>query len=181
LQKGLDATKNSEMLMRWYRQFRVTRSFYVPKEAKQKLPPILELNPTATNAIKKYALENLGQLSCKMVSQFIHSQIIPNLAQERREKIARETRSGSELLPVNDDDEKKAMLAEYGESQICISTVYHWLKNLVSTMSCDEKGITLTVIKRKLLLHTGTNSFILTFSMSSKHQEGYRSAWTRQK
>jgi hypothetical protein len=48
LQTGLDATKKSEMLMRWYRQFRVTQSFYVPKEAEKNLPPILELNPNAT-------------------------------------------------------------------------------------------------------------------------------------
>jgi hypothetical protein len=180
LRTGLDTTKNSETLMRWYTQFRVTRSFFVPKEAKKNLPPILELNPNATNAIKKYALENLRQLSCEMVSQFIHSQIIPNFAQERIERNARETRRGSELLPDNDDDETKAMLAEFGLNQICISTVYRWLKNLVSAMSQDEKGTTLTVMKRKLLLHTGTNSLILTFSISSEHQDGYKSAKTRQ-
>ena len=114
------------MLMRWYRQFRVTRSFYVPKEAKKNLPPILELNTNATNA-KKHALQNLGQPSCEMVSQFINFQIIPNLVLERRERNARETRRGSELLPDN-DDETKATLAEYGLNQICISTVYCWLK-----------------------------------------------------
>jgi hypothetical protein len=58
LQTGLDATKKSGMLMRWYRQCRITRSFNVPKEAKKNLPPILELNSNVTNAIKKYALEN---------------------------------------------------------------------------------------------------------------------------
>jgi hypothetical protein len=39
LRTGLDETKNSEKLMRWYRQFRVTKSIYVPKQAKN-LPPI---------------------------------------------------------------------------------------------------------------------------------------------
>jgi len=58
-----------------------------------------------------------------MVSQFIHSQIIRNLMQERRERNARDTRSGSELLPEN-DDETKATQAECGVKQIYISTVY---------------------------------------------------------
>jgi hypothetical protein len=33
------------------------------------------------------------------------------------------------------------------------------VKNLVSALSQDKKGITLTVMRRKLVLHTGTNSF----------------------
>jgi hypothetical protein len=135
----------------------------------------LELNPNATNA-----LENLGQLSCEMVSQFIHSQIIPNLVQERRERNAREIRRGSELLPDNDDDETKVTLAEYGLNQICISTVYHWLKKLGFSYEPRRKGYYIDVMKKKLLSHTGTNSFILNFSMSSEHQDGYKSAKTRQ-
>jgi hypothetical protein len=80
---GLDATKKSETLMRWCRQFRVRRSFFLQKKAKKSLPPFLNLNPDVCDAIKIYALSNLGQLSCEMVSQYIHTQILPNLVKER--------------------------------------------------------------------------------------------------
>jgi hypothetical protein len=51
--------------------------------------------------------------------------IVSNLVKERRER----NNSGSELLK-EDKDETKAMLREYGLTQIFISTVYRWLKKL---------------------------------------------------
>ncbi len=60
-QMGLDATKHEETLMRLYRE-------------------------AAHKAIKKYAMENLSQLSCEMVSQFIHGQVIPKLIKEKQEQ-----------------------------------------------------------------------------------------------
>jgi hypothetical protein len=53
-------------------------------------------------------------------------------------------------------------------------------KNLGSAMSQDKKGLILMVMGSKLLLYTGTNSFILTFKMISKHQDRYRSVKRRQ-
>jgi hypothetical protein len=35
-------------------------------------------------AIKKYATAKLGQFSCEMVSQYIHTQVIPQLVKEKR-------------------------------------------------------------------------------------------------
>jgi hypothetical protein len=83
---GLDATKHEETLMRLYREFRIRREFILPKMAKKSLPPFLDLNPAAHKAIKKYAMENLSQLSCEMVSQFIHGQVIPKLIKEKQEQ-----------------------------------------------------------------------------------------------
>ncbi len=95
----------------------------------------MDLNPDVCDAIKKYALSNLGQLSCEMVSQFIHTQIVPNMVKERRERNS----TGSELLD-EDEDETKAMLREYGLTQICISTVYRWLKKLGFSYEPWHKG-----------------------------------------
>jgi hypothetical protein len=46
------------------------------------------------------------------ISVYNHSQIIPNLVQDRRERHVRATISSRELLPDN-DGETKATLAEY--------------------------------------------------------------------
>jgi hypothetical protein len=80
---------------------------------------LLDLNREVRNAIEKHALANLRQLSCEMVSQHIHTQIVPNLIKGKGERNEMESRIGSELLK-EDEDKTKVMLKENGLTQICI-------------------------------------------------------------
>jgi hypothetical protein len=76
-------------------------------------------------------MEKQVQLSCEMLSHFIHTQVIPDLVWERRERDARELGQGSELL-TDEEGERKETLAEYGiSSKSAFQPFIHGLKSLV--------------------------------------------------
>ena len=67
------------MIECWYHDFRETRAFQIPTQPKHNFPPFLDLNSDVCEAIKKYAYENLATMSIEMMSQYIHSTILPQL------------------------------------------------------------------------------------------------------
>jgi hypothetical protein len=79
IRMGINITKNSKVVMRWYRMFHQKRAFIVPLQNKNNLPAFLDLNPDVCDAIKKLATTNLSQLSCESVSEYIHNVILPEV------------------------------------------------------------------------------------------------------
>ncbi len=68
-----------------------------------------------------------------MASQYIHTQIIPQLVKEKREL------EGGQALE-DEEEEVKALLKQYGLTAVCISTVYRWLKKLGVSHEPRRKG-----------------------------------------
>jgi len=95
---------------------RETLILYSTKK-KHHLPPFLDLNPDVCKAIRDYAMANLGILSIEMMSQYIHTVILP-------EMIRKEIESNNQPLEINQ------LLKQYNLTCICLSTVYKWLKRL---------------------------------------------------
>jgi hypothetical protein len=79
---GVSITNNSEVLMRWYRMFCEKQTFSIPPQWKHNLPAFLDLNPDVCDAIKKYALSNLSQLSCESESEYIHTVVLPEMVKD---------------------------------------------------------------------------------------------------
>jgi hypothetical protein len=77
---GVSIKNNSEVLMRWYRMFHEKWAFSIPPQWKHNLPTFLDLNPDVCDAIKKYVLSNLSQLSFESVSEYIHTVVLPETA-----------------------------------------------------------------------------------------------------
>jgi hypothetical protein len=57
----------------------VRRKFCIPLKAKHNLPPFLELNPDVCSAIKENASSKLSTLSVKMMREYIHNVVFPNM------------------------------------------------------------------------------------------------------
>jgi hypothetical protein len=83
---GLSLTKCPETVGKWYRAFRGKRKIILPVKKKNNLPPILELNPDVCAALKAHALAHLEMLSVEMMSQYLHTTIIPQMVNAKREK-----------------------------------------------------------------------------------------------
>ncbi len=74
---GISTVKNPKTVEKWYRSFWEKRSFTIPLKYKHNLPLFLELNPDVSRAIKEYANSNLANLSVEMVSEYLHTVILP--------------------------------------------------------------------------------------------------------
>jgi hypothetical protein len=129
---GVSITNNSEVLMRWYRMFREKRAFSIPPQWKHNLPAFLDLNPDVCDAIKKYALSNLSQLSCEYVSEYIHTVVLPEMVKDERKS--------NNQQDLSDGEVEKIILKRYELTNICISTVYRWLIKLGLKYEPRRKG-----------------------------------------
>ncbi len=115
---GLSLTKCPDTVGKWYRAFRDKGKLLCLLKKKNNLPPILKLNPDVCSTIKTHALTNLRTLSVEMMSEYLHSIIMPQMVNAEREK------TGNQLW------DQESLLKQYGLPCISISTVCRWLKVL---------------------------------------------------
>jgi hypothetical protein len=129
---GVSITNNSEVLMRWHQMFHQKWAFSIQPQWKHNLPAFLDLNPDVCDAIKKYALSILSQLSCESVSENIHIVVLPEMVKVERKSNNQQDLSGEEM--------EKIILRCYRLTNICISTVYRWLTKLGLKYAPRRKG-----------------------------------------
>jgi hypothetical protein len=83
---GITIVRNPKSVEKWYRAFRDKHSFDIPLQQKHNLPPFLQLNPDACDAIKKFGVANLSTLTVEAImSEYIHVSILPRIAKKERE------------------------------------------------------------------------------------------------
>ena len=128
---GVTVAKNPKTIEKWYRNFREKQKFCIPLKPKPNLPPFLELNPDVCHTIKEYATSNLSTLSVEMMSEYLHNVVLPQLVEN-------EVKESNEELDQESAREK--ILKQYGLTNICISTVYKWIKKLGFNYEPRKKG-----------------------------------------
>ena len=129
---GISTVQNPKTVEKWYRSFREKRSFTIPLKYKHNLPLFLELNPDVCRAIKEYANSNLANLSVEMVSEYLHTVILPKMVEQQE--------NSNPLEPgESKEDKEKAILKKFGLTNLCLSTVYRWIKKLGYTYEPRKK------------------------------------------
>ncbi len=82
---------------------------------KNNLPSFLQENKDVSLKIQAYARENVRELSVKLMMEYLHNTIIPNLVKQS-------TGVGPEEEAYV--SKKKELFERYGLKKLCISTVY---------------------------------------------------------
>ena len=129
---GIVGATHPRTVRNWYADFRVRRKFTIHTlPDKHNLPRFLQENKDMCIKIEEYARENLRELSCEMMCEYIHETILPQMVKERTpvEKDSEEY-----------DNELKTLLSEFGLTSVCPSTVYLWMKRLGFKYEPRRKG-----------------------------------------
>ncbi len=97
---------------------------------KHNLPPFRQQNKDICIKIQQYAHENLPQLSIKLILEYIHGTILPEMLKQRG------------CLSDDQDYERKQreLLSEYGLTNVSITTVYRWMVCLGFKYEIRRKG-----------------------------------------
>jgi len=124
LQMGVMITTCSRMVINWCIEFQDNHKFSIQySPPKHNLPPFLEQNNNACIKIQQYAHEHLHEFSIKLDGcEYIHDVIVPAMVKE--------TSSISPNEKEKYDIEVHNLLSKYGQTCICPSTVYRWMKLL---------------------------------------------------
>ena len=119
----ISITQNSRTVRNWYNDFcnngRKIPICLLPN--KHSLPCFLDQNKDKCTKIQQYACKNLHKLSSKLISEYIHDTILPELIYE-----------DFSITPNDEsyDERLKQLLSTYGLKCICLSTVYNWMEKL---------------------------------------------------
>ena len=137
--QGVTHATHHETVCKWYRSFRETRRFHIPR-TKKNLPPFLQENPDICTNIKEYARENLDTLSIEMLSEYIHDKVLPNLIMD----ILNETEKSVRTMMATKKDEYnnhlRLILRQYGLTCVSPATVYRWMIRLGFRYQPTRKG-----------------------------------------
>ncbi len=80
---GLTMVKNWQTVELWYQKFCLTCNFTIGSvPGKHNLPPFLQENKEVSLKIKAYTRENLHKLSVKLMMEYFHNTIMPNLVKQ---------------------------------------------------------------------------------------------------
>ncbi len=80
---GLTMVKNLHTVELWYRKFRLIHDFTIGSlPGKHNLPPFLHKNKDVSLKIQAYTRKNLHELSVKLMMEYLHNTIIPNLVKQ---------------------------------------------------------------------------------------------------
>jgi hypothetical protein len=76
------------------------------------------------NAIKEYGKCNLGVISVEVMSQYLHTVIIPQITEKK-------VRGEENSLDASSNESKvQAVLSNFGLACICLSMVNNWIRKL---------------------------------------------------
>ena len=108
---------NHRTLLRWFCSFRNADTFsnYFPSSKHKELPLLLSSNQYLVKDLNQYCKENIAQLCIKLVYQYLHTKLIPNLV----EKIKRERNDMSYS--------KKQLFEEFNIKKLTVTTRFCWM------------------------------------------------------
>ena len=95
----------------WYRKFRIQdESFvnpaFIREGGKPRLPPFLEHDLDAKEAILTHAKEHLHELSGEFLHSYIHEEVLPETAKKRTQELRDEMENNNdwdrEQQPINE-------------------------------------------------------------------------------
>jgi hypothetical protein len=138
--QGLTLATRHETVSKWYRSFRETCSFVILQPAMKNLLSFLQQNPDICTNTKEYARENLDTLSIKMLSDFVHGKVLPNLVMDLFDLTEKSVRA---MMANNKEEYNKQLriiLKQYGLACVSPSTVYHWMVRLGFRYEPTRKG-----------------------------------------
>jgi len=87
----------SETIQSWHRKFQLQGERFtnpaIARKGPRSLPPFLERNPDAKDAILKFSREHLHELSAELLYTFIHEKVLPEVAKVRTTELKSEVPS----------------------------------------------------------------------------------------
>ena len=111
------------------------------QETEYNISPFLPDNPYAVDAIKKIVRENLDGISVLKVHEYSHEKVILHVPGNFLDRNWSEDDNKSCLHTVHNDiisTPKKEVLIFYGIRELCITTVYIWMK-ILGMKYCNRK------------------------------------------
>jgi hypothetical protein len=95
----------------------------------------LQQNPDIVQALQQYGHENLGQLSIKFMTEYVHGVVLPSMVAKEKnlpvDEIQQEEGYQTEMCKV---------IKKYGLTKVCPATVYKWTKCLGFKYETRRKG-----------------------------------------
>ena len=124
---------NARTVRNWYCEFREMRKFPIIKYGQKNLPPFLAQNDDIKQRIVQYGREQLSELTCEFLLEYIHDSILPVMVEEQKDE-----EEIKECKCI--EDKKKVILKQYGLTCICPQTIYNWMKLLGFKYGTRKKG-----------------------------------------
>ena len=136
---GWEYPTSGKTIRLWNIDFRYDNMFVREKRYREKkfnLPPLLLDNPDAVVAIKEHIRKNLDGISVENVHEYIHDKVLPIIAGYFLDRDVG-TRIGKVYEGIVSISSKE-VLKFYGLGNLCLTTVYRWMK-ILGMKYCERK------------------------------------------